>query len=131
MSNDTSLVDATSATLTARALGHRFSPEGPEVLRDVSMEVRSGEFVAIVGASGCGKTTLLSIIAGLIGPDHGSVWLSDRNVTGVPSVGRASVFQGDRLFPWRTARRNVAFGLELQGVPKKVSRQVLDAARAL
>jgi NitT/TauT family transport system ATP-binding protein len=87
------------------------------VLRNVSFDVREGEIVSLVGESGCGKTTLLRIIQGLARLDSGSVM-----VDGAPIVAagrdRGFVFQQASLLPWRTARHNIEFGLELQGMPK-------------
>jgi NitT/TauT family transport system ATP-binding protein len=85
-----------------------------EVLRDVSVEVGTGQFVSIVGASGCGKTTLLRIIDGLIPPSGGEILVNGHPVDG-PGRDRAFVFQQDALFPWRNVRDNVIFGLEVQG----------------
>lgn len=88
--------------------------ERTEALRDVNLTVEAGEFVSLVGASGCGKTTLLRIIDGLIEPSKGTVLLDGRLVTR-PGVDRGFVFQGDSLFPWRSVFGNVIFGRELRG----------------
>jgi NitT/TauT family transport system ATP-binding protein len=87
------------------------------VLRNVSFDVRQGEIVSLIGASGCGKTTLLRTIQGLVQLDSGSILVDGVSVT-APGRDRGFVFQQASLLPWRTARRNVEFGLELQGVPK-------------
>ena len=88
------------------------------VLRGVNFDVRQGEVVSLIGESGCGKTTLLRIIQGLIRLDGGMI-----EVDGAPVVrsgrDRGFVFQQASLLPWRTARKNVEFGLELQGMPRK------------
>lgn len=83
-------------------------------LRDVSFEVREKEFVAIVGPSGCGKTTLLRMAAGLEFPSSGAVKVGGKPVKG-PGPDRAVVFQQFALFPWKTVRENIAFGLKCQG----------------
>jgi NitT/TauT family transport system ATP-binding protein len=83
------------------------------VLQEVSLEVREGEFVAIIGPSGCGKSTLLSVIAGYTEIDEGSVTVGAKAVHG-PGSDRVMVFQRPTLFPWMTARENVAFGLTLR-----------------
>jgi NitT/TauT family transport system ATP-binding protein len=111
------------ATMEAKSISHRFSPSGPLVLDDVSLAVRTGEFVALLGASGCGKTTYLSILSGLIDPTAGSVWVNGEDVTATPTLSRTIVFQSDRLFPWRTALRNVTFGLEVRGDGKADARR--------
>jgi NitT/TauT family transport system ATP-binding protein len=90
-------------------------------LEDVSFSVGEREFVAIVGPSGCGKTTLLRIVAGLERPSLGSVRVGGRQVVG-PGADRAMVFQQFALFPWKTVRENIAFGLKC----KNVSRQERD-----
>lgn len=100
-----------------RNLGVRFRNErdGSEVeaLRNVNLIIDEGEFVCIVGASGCGKTTLLRVIDGLTRPTEGEVLLGERQVV-EPSSKCAFVFQTDALFPWRTVVDNVVFGLEVQ-----------------
>ncbi len=87
-------------------------------LDSISLEVAEGSFVAIVGPSGCGKSTLLRICDGLIPPTRGEVLLYGQPVRG-PGRERAMVFQQHNLFPWRTALRNVEFGLEVAGVPRQ------------
>jgi NitT/TauT family transport system ATP-binding protein len=97
-----------------RAPGH---DESVEVLHDLSFDVEEGEIVSIIGESGCGKTTLLRIIQGLIRWDSGSLLVDGQPVT-APGRDRGFVFQQASLLPWRSALQNVEFGLELQGVPK-------------
>jgi NitT/TauT family transport system ATP-binding protein len=100
---------------------HRF-----DAVRDVSLEVDAGEFISLVGASGCGKTTLLRIVDGLMKPTRGEVWIDGQPVT-KPGPNRGFVFQQDALFPWRTVLDNVVFGLEVQGRSKQESRTRADA----
>ena len=88
------------------------------VLRNVSFDVRQGEIVSLIGESGCGKTTLLRIIQGLVRLDSGSVQVDGTSVT-KPGRDRGFVFQQASLLPWRSARHNVEFGLELQGLPAR------------
>lgn len=97
------------------------------VLGDVSFDVREGEVVSLIGESGCGKTTLLRIIQGLIRLDRGSILVDGVPVT-KPGRDRGFVFQHASLLPWRNALHNVEFGLELQGVPKA---ERADRARKL
>ena len=87
------------------------------VLQNVNFDVRQGEIVSLIGESGCGKTTLLRIIQGLIRLDTGAVRVDGQTVT-KPGRDRGFVFQQATLLPWRTARQNIEFGLEVQGLPK-------------
>jgi NitT/TauT family transport system ATP-binding protein len=87
------------------------------VLGGVSFDVAPGEIVSLIGESGCGKTTLLRIIQGLIRLDSGEIAVDGAPIS-KPGRDRGFVFQQASLLPWRTARSNVEFGLELQGVPK-------------
>jgi NitT/TauT family transport system ATP-binding protein len=89
---------------------------GVEALRDVSVAFARGRLTTLLGPSGCGKTTLLKIVAGLVRPTTGEVRVAGRRVEG-PGPERAFVFQDFALLPWATVLRNVAFGLELRGVP--------------
>jgi NitT/TauT family transport system ATP-binding protein len=87
-------------------------------LRDVSFGVARSEFVCILGRSGSGKTTLLNIVAGFLSPSRGEILIGGRAVSG-RGLDRGVVFQDfAQLFPWRTAQRNVEFGLEMKGVPR-------------
>ena len=85
-----------------------------EVLRDVSTDVRRGEFISIVGPSGCGKTTFLRIIGGLEQSGSGEARLDERKISG-PGKDRGFVFQQDNLLPWRTVRSNTEIGPEING----------------
>ena len=93
---------------------------------DVSIDVPIGQFVAIVGPSGCGKTSVLNMVAGLVVPSDGTVYLNGRAVDGTSrSVGY--MFARDGMLPWRTAQANVAFGLEVRGVPRSLRLSQADA----
>jgi len=84
----------------------------------VSFDIETSEFLCIVGPSGCGKSTLLNIIAGFLNPTGGQIRIGGKAVTG-HGMDRGIVFQDfAQLFPWRTALGNVAFGLEMKGMPK-------------
>ncbi len=94
-------------------------------VRDFNLDIEEGEFVCFVGPSGCGKTTLLRCLAGLEEPTKGDI-----RVRGVPLEGpgaeRGYVFQSFALFPWRTVRRNIEFGLELKGMTKEERNRISD-----
>jgi putative spermidine/putrescine transport system ATP-binding protein len=102
------------------------------VLRDFSLAVADGEFVALLGASGCGKTTALKVLAGLLAPARGSVRLDGADVTDVPAERRGAVmvFQSPLLFPFATVAENVAFGLKMRRLPKaEIQAKVAEALR--
>src|SRR6266436_6310276 len=82
-----------------------------EVLHDINLQIEKGEFVAIVGYSGAGKTTLISLIAGLIKPDTGSLTLNDLEIT-EPGPDRGIVFQNYSLLPWFTVYENILLAVE-------------------
>jgi NitT/TauT family transport system ATP-binding protein len=115
--------------LSVRNVGKTFQRRGSAltVLDDISFDVCANEFFVIVGPSGCGKTTFLRIVQGLDRPSSGTILLSGRPLAG-PGPDRGFVFQNDALFPWRTVLRNVTFGPELRGVPR---RQARAAARGI
>jgi len=100
---------------------------GVEALREVSHSFPAGKLSTLLGPSGCGKTTLLKIIGGLIPATTGEVLVEGKRVEG-PGAERAFVFQDFALLPWATVLRNIAFGLELRGLPKE---QRLEVARKL
>jgi NitT/TauT family transport system ATP-binding protein len=122
-------VDTGSAKLLLRGVNKTFQARGRtvEVLRGIDLAVKPGEFFVIVGPSGCGKSTLLRIVQGLEPPTSGTIELSGRPLAG-PGPDRGFVFQQDNLYPWRTVMQNVLFGLELQGAPRRASR---DRAQAM
>jgi NitT/TauT family transport system ATP-binding protein len=111
----------TDAAVDVRGVGKRYGT-GVEALRDVAVTFPRGGLTTLLGPSGCGKTTLLKIIAGLVQPTAGEVWVQGRRVEG-PGPERAFVFQDFALLPWATVLRNVAFGLELRGVPHEARHQ--------
>jgi NitT/TauT family transport system ATP-binding protein len=87
-----------------------------EAVKSVSLHVQPGEFVSLIGPSGCGKSTLLNVVAGFTMPSAGTVLLDGAPIKG-PGSDRGMVFQQYSLFPWMTVRKNVEFGLKMQGVP--------------
>ena len=95
-------------------------PVGREVLalKQISLEVREREFLALLGPSGCGKSTLLYLIGGFLPIETGKIVVDGKPVTG-PGPDRGIVFQNFALFPWKTVRKNVLYGLERQGLPRQ------------
>lgn len=98
--------------------------ESAVILKDVSVTLREGEIVCLLGVSGGGKTTLFNIIAGLVRPDKGSVLLRGEDITGQP--GKVSyMLQKDMLLPYRTVEDNVALPLIIKGTKKKEARRIV------
>ena len=124
----------TAATLSLVGVTRRFGalgPGGTVAVDRLTLEVHQGELLALIGASGSGKTTTLRVIAGHEMPDEGRVLLDGRDITALPprQRGFGMVFQHYALFPHMTVGENVAFGLEARRVPKAERRD--RAARAL
>jgi len=102
--------------LSIRGLEKKFGIDGEAhtVFSDVSLDIHRREFICVIGPSGCGKSTLIRIVAGLDESTGGEVLLDGHAVAG-PGPDRGMVFQGYTLFPWRTVKQNVMFGLEMRG----------------
>ncbi len=117
--------------LDLRGITCTFPPSGKgekpyTAVRDVNLTLADGEFVAIVGPTGCGKSTLLNVAAGLLPANTGDVRIFGQPLIGIND--RAGyMFQAECLLPWLTARRNVAFGLELRGVDTAEATRRADA----
>jgi NitT/TauT family transport system ATP-binding protein len=92
-------------------------------VHDVTLDVKTGEFMVIVGPSGCGKSTLLDLIGGLTEPSRGKILLDGKPIKG-PALDRGIVFQQYALFPWLTALGNIEFGLEAKGIAAKERREI-------
>ncbi|BAD56800.1 ABC transporter ATP-binding protein [Nocardia farcinica] len=119
----------TATKLAVRGVRREFAVRGSAerftALDDITLEVRAGEFLVLVGPSGSGKSTLLDLLGGLSTPTAGKILLDDEPVTG-PGLDRGIVFQQYALLPWRTARANIEFGLEAKGVRRRERRQIAD-----
>src|SRR6202049_164649 len=107
------------AQIVIEGVNHTYRPaRGRTVLAlsDVSLEVRPRKFIALLGPSGCGKSTLLYLIGGFLPTESGRILVEGQPVAG-PGPDRGIVFQHFALFPWKTVRKNVLYGLERQGLP--------------
>lgn len=99
-------------------------------LNNVSLEMKSGEFISLVGPSGCGKSTILRLIAGLITPTFGEVTINGKEVEG-PGPDRGMVFQSPTLFPWLTVEKNIGFSLKMQGKLKGNEHKVDEMIKVI
>lgn len=97
------------------------SYENKEIIKDLNLEVYEGEFLTLLGSSGCGKTTILRSIAGLDRPNSGAVYIDGEDVTDVPASQRGvnTLFQNYALFPLMTVEKNIEFGLKMKKIPKE------------
>jgi NitT/TauT family transport system ATP-binding protein len=118
---------ATTPIIEARRVSKSFDRDEllTEAVRAVELTIAEGEFVCLVGPSGCGKTTLLRMMAGLERPTSGEIRLRGSPIEG-PGADRGMIFQSFALFPWRTVRRNIEFGLEVRHVPKEERHHVSE-----
>ena len=98
-----------------------------EVLKDISLDIQSGEFLVLVGPSGCGKSTLLNLVAGLETATRGEIFIDDKMVNHVSPKDRdiAMVFQTYALYPNMSVRKNISFGLEMRKVPKAEIEEIV------
>jgi NitT/TauT family transport system ATP-binding protein len=114
--------------LLAKGVKKYFNTQDGVVVRaieNVTLNIQEGEFIALLGPSGCGKSTFLYMVAGFESPTEGELVLDGEPITG-PSPNRGIVFQEYVLFPWRTVRKNIEFGLEIQRADKKKRRERCD-----
>jgi NitT/TauT family transport system ATP-binding protein len=125
-------MQTTAAKIRIEHLGKTFAIRGGSTftaLDDITLDVAPGEFLVVVGPSGCGKSTLLDLLGGLTPPTTGRILL-DGNLVTAPALDRGIVFQQYALLPWRTALRNVEFGLEAQPRQDRLRRRArADRAR--
>jgi NitT/TauT family transport system ATP-binding protein len=118
---------AAAPKIAVRGLRKNFRLRGGqqvEALRDIELDIADGEFVSIIGASGCGKTTLLRIIGGFEQADEGRV-----EIVSTPSESglvTSTVFQEDSVFPWLTAEENVGYGLKIRRMPQARRKELVD-----
>ena len=120
------------ASLTIKNAVKRYG--SVEILKGVNIDLQDGEFLVLLGASGCGKSTLLNMIAGLETVTDGEIMIGDRVINDVHPKDRdiAMVFQSYALYPNMTVAKNIAFGLEMRGVPKaERDAAVLEVAKTL
>ena len=106
--------------------------DGEKVLDDLNLSIRDGEFVTLLGSSGCGKTTTLRLIAGFLEPDSGEVFFDGKSMNGVPPYKREvnTIFQRYALFPHYNVYENIAYGLRVRKVPEKqIREQVTEMLR--
>lgn len=123
---------AGAAGISVRSLDHEYRPErGRPVLalNNISLDVKPGEFLSLLGPSGCGKSTLLYLIGGFMPLQKGGISVDGKPVT-APGPDRGVVFQNFALFPWKTVKQNVLYGLEKQGMERAAreerARQYID-----
>lgn len=109
-------VNAHRAKISVAELGHRYSNK-VVALKNVNLNIRSGEFVCLLGPSGCGKSTLLYALAGHVKPTGGTVSIEGKHING-PGPDRLLMFQEAALFPWMTVLGNLKFALAARGVPR-------------
>ncbi|HSC99996.1 MAG TPA: ABC transporter ATP-binding protein [Casimicrobiaceae bacterium] len=107
--------------------------DGTRVLSDVTLDVARGELVALLGSSGCGKTTLLRSIAGFVSPQAGRIRVEGRDITGLPPEkrGTAMMFQSYALWPHMSVAGNIGYGLRMRGAAKDVIARRIDEMLAL
>ena len=99
-------------------------------LKDINLDIPQGQFVCLLGPSGCGKSTLLNAVAGFSLPSSGTITADGKLVTG-PGPERGMVFQEYALFPWMTVEKNIAFGLEIKGMPEGAISAKVDELLAM
>ncbi len=116
-----------AASIQIQGVNKIFASDDREVvaLRDINLEIPSGQFVCLLGPSGCGKSTLLNAIAGFSLPSSGTI-AADAKVVSGPGPERGMVFQEYALFPWMTVEKNIAFGLEIKGQSKVQIEQTVS-----
>lgn len=111
-------------------LTYRTGAAKTSALEDVNLSVEHGEFVTIVGASGCGKSSFLNLVAGFLQPSRGRLLLGGKPIRG-PGADRCVVFQEHALFPWMTVRQNIGYGLRINGASRAAECKRVDELLSL
>jgi len=117
--------------IQAKGVNHAYEGKDGWVraLENFEIDIKRNEFLCLLGPSGCGKSSFLRILTGLMKPIEGEVLLEGKQIQG-PGLDRGIVFQDPALFPWLTSLRNVAFGLEMSGMPRaEVERRAMEALK--
>jgi NitT/TauT family transport system ATP-binding protein len=114
-------------TINIKAVNKIFTTGGSDViaLKDINLDIASGEFICLLGPSGCGKSTLLNALAGFAHPTSGQILAGGKLIT-EPGPDRGMVFQEYALFPWMSIESNIAFGLEIAGKSQAEIRERVD-----
>jgi taurine transport system ATP-binding protein len=118
--DDMQILKVSNVSLTYPGL---YSDQAVVALKGVNLEIKSGDFIVALGASGCGKTTLLNLMAGFLTPTEGEIVLGGKRVEG-PGADRGVVFQKHALLPWLNVIDNTEFGLKLRGVDRNARRKI-------
>lgn len=112
--------------IVLNALSHTFgkgTPDALTVLEDINLTFAPASFTAIVGTSGCGKSTILKMVAGLFEPSDGEITLDGSAIEGTDRK-RGMIFQQDAVFPWMTVAKNISYGPRLRGASKEEQRRI-------
>ncbi|WP_062086793.1 ABC transporter ATP-binding protein [Caballeronia udeis] len=110
LTNPVSQPSGAANFISVEGLSKRYKHDAPPVFENVSFGIEQGEFVCVIGHSGCGKSTILNVLAGLEQPTSGHVIMANREISG-PSLDRGVVFQGHALMPWLSVEANIAFAV--------------------
>ena len=109
-----------------KEINHYYGKE--QVLHDINLTIKEGEFFTLLGPSGCGKTTILRLIGGFMKPSHGKLYVGEKDITNLEPEHRnmGTVFQNYALFPNMTVEENVAYGLKIKKLPKNIIKEKCD-----